>query len=398
MDYQTVGETAKTWGVSSRWVRLCARDGRVPGAVKAGNIWLLPLNTSKPQDARSPFSRKDKQAASPSSAHNLADVLAKTNQPVPQGASGVFLAAIKDTNIRLVYEGAFAYLRGDFIETIRCYHSLGKEQAPRLAAASLAIAAAISLGDNHFYAQVESFLTDTIRGDECPEVSVYAELALATASLGALAPGLLPSWLKNGDFSGLFPQTLPFAAYMRAKYYQCLGQHETMLAVAQTALAFNKIGDRSTLVNTYLKLMCAVACFALNRPEEAETRLLEAMRDSLPLGYITPFVEMIPYCAGKVEQLLQREYPHLYSAALRQWQQTHSNWIVFHNRFTKENITTLLSPREYEIAVLVARGMPRREIAGLFDLSSGRLNNILTEIYAKLYITGRAALRELIIF
>lgn len=398
MEFKTAAETAAAWGVSTRWVNMCARAGRVPGTIKAGTMWLLPAGAQKPRDGRRLQHRHTGNTPILcSSANKLYSVVALVYQSVPSIAPETFLSTIGDERIRLVYRGAIAYASGNFQETLRCYLALGEDPETRLCAASIALAAAISLGDDSFYLREELFLQGVIRSAEERSVSVFAELALSTASLGAMAPGLVPRWLRDGDFSELFPQAWPDAAYKRAKYYQCLGQYEAMLAVAETALSFCDTGNDLSITGTYLRLMCAAACFALNKTEAAENHLIRAMRANLPFGYITPFVELIPFCGGAVEQMLERDYPDFSKAAIFQWQRTFSNWIVFHNRFTKDNITVLLSHREFEIALLVSRGEHRRQIAARLHISTGRLNNILTEIFGKLSISGRDELRDLIL-
>lgn len=397
MEFKTANEIARAWGVSARWVAMCARGGRIPGAAKVGKIWLLPADARRPTGERGLKRGCAKNTPPlPSLPGRLARVLDAVYRSIPSIAPETFLGTVGEEGIRLVYGGAIAYARGNFQETLRCYRALGEEPETRLAAASVALAAGISLGDGSFYSEVEMFLNEVIRSSEDQGVSVFAELALSTASLSALAPGMVPGWLKDGDFSGLFPQAWPDAAYKRAKYYQCLGQYEAMLAVAETALAFCGTGDGLSFPGTYLRLMCAVACYAMSRAEAAEFHLLQAMRANLPFGYLTPFVEQIPACGGTVERLLEREYPGFSKAVYRQWRDTFANWVAFHNRFTKNNITTILSRREYEIALLVSRRMPRKQIADRFYLSAGRLNNILTEIYAKLSISGRDELAKFV--
>ena len=52
MEYMTVREAAKKWEVSVRLIqRLCA-EGRIDGASKSGNAWVIPAGTVKPQDPR----------------------------------------------------------------------------------------------------------------------------------------------------------------------------------------------------------------------------------------------------------------------------------------------------------------------------------------------------------
>ena len=52
MEYMTIKEAARMWGVSTRAVTYHVVDGRIPGAVKKGNLWLIPASAEKPPDGR----------------------------------------------------------------------------------------------------------------------------------------------------------------------------------------------------------------------------------------------------------------------------------------------------------------------------------------------------------
>lgn len=52
MDYMTLKEASKKWGISSRQTNYYCVDGRIPGAVKMATIWLIPKNAVKPVDGR----------------------------------------------------------------------------------------------------------------------------------------------------------------------------------------------------------------------------------------------------------------------------------------------------------------------------------------------------------
>ncbi|MEL7604106.1 MAG: helix-turn-helix transcriptional regulator, partial [Bacillota bacterium] len=143
-------------------------------------------------------------------------------------------------------------------------------------------------------------------------------------------------------------------------------------------------------------MTCAIACHQLEREDAARHFLLSAMRICLPHGFITPFAETVTLLGGLVEQCLEQEFPNCYDAVIRQWKHVVKNWVVFHNAFTKENITLILSLREYHIAILVARRVPYAKIAKQYNISVGRLKNIMLEIYGKLYISGRDELAKYI--
>lgn len=65
MEYMTVKEAGEKWGLGSRIVTLYCAEGRIEGAIKKGNMWLIPQHVAKPADRRrkkAPM-QKEKEAA-----------------------------------------------------------------------------------------------------------------------------------------------------------------------------------------------------------------------------------------------------------------------------------------------------------------------------------------------
>ena len=56
MDFLTVKEMAEKWNITSRMVNVYCSKGRIQGAIKKGNLWLVPSDAVKPEDLR----RKEK--------------------------------------------------------------------------------------------------------------------------------------------------------------------------------------------------------------------------------------------------------------------------------------------------------------------------------------------------
>ena len=386
MEYITVAEAAKKWGVTPRQVQRLLAAGRIPDAKKHGCAFMIPADAEKPGDPR--FEKKTPQNSLLS---DLAEVVEAITLPLPSDNPVAVLDIVKDEHIRAQYEASFAYFRGDFEHTKRCYQKMEGNDASRLCACHLAIAAAISTGDYPFYIEIETYLKKFIEADINPYITIIAEFALNTAYVNAIAPNMVAGWLKDGDFSMIPPKARADAANKRAKYFQSIGNYNAMLTVAQTALAFCD----SMLINIYLHVLCAIAQHELSRPGEVKRHLSEALKMALPHGFITPFAETVINFGGLLDQLLKQEYPEYYDAVINQWKRTIPNWITFHNRFTKGNITLILSLREYQIAQLVARGVPYKKIAEQFHISVGTLKNIMTIIYETLLITEKNRKREL---
>lgn len=53
MEFMTTNDAVKKWGISERRIRQLLQDGRIEGAVKVGNNWIIPINANKPADKRS---------------------------------------------------------------------------------------------------------------------------------------------------------------------------------------------------------------------------------------------------------------------------------------------------------------------------------------------------------
>ena len=50
--YLTTDEVSVLWGISRRRVIELCRCGRIKGAQRVGDVWLIPKSAEKPSDAR----------------------------------------------------------------------------------------------------------------------------------------------------------------------------------------------------------------------------------------------------------------------------------------------------------------------------------------------------------
>jgi len=386
-------ETAEAWGVSRRYVNLCITEERIPGVVKVGNMWLIPKGAQKPASKR-----LIKQPPRNSLSADLVKILEATIKPMPRDNPDAILETVKEERLRLHFECELAYLRGDFELIKQCYRKTEGDDVSRLRASSVAIAAAISKSDYPFYIEIESYLKSVIQKSENKSVIAFAELCLSNACLGAAAPNMAPDWLKNGDFTSLHDKAIPDAVYKRSKYFQFIGRFESMLTAAETALVYSGSGKQEfTFHDIYFRIVCAIACCALDRTDEADFWLSDALKIALPHGFITPFAESVPHFGGLLQKLLEQEYPAYVDAITKQWESTFPNWLSFHNHFTKNNITLILSLQEYQMAKLAVQEIPFKQIAERLNISPGTLNNKMQVIYQKLFISGKKDLSQYIL-
>jgi hypothetical protein len=50
--YMTIKETAEKWGIGARRINTLCSEGRIKGATKIGNMWVIPSVAEKPKDER----------------------------------------------------------------------------------------------------------------------------------------------------------------------------------------------------------------------------------------------------------------------------------------------------------------------------------------------------------
>lgn len=62
MNFLSVAQTAEKWEMTPRRVQVLCNEGRIDGAQKVGNIWTIPENAQKPEDARKKITTKTKRA------------------------------------------------------------------------------------------------------------------------------------------------------------------------------------------------------------------------------------------------------------------------------------------------------------------------------------------------
>ena len=51
-DYMTLREVSEEWGIGARRINTLCVEGRIEGATRIGNMWVLPRDAKKPDDAR----------------------------------------------------------------------------------------------------------------------------------------------------------------------------------------------------------------------------------------------------------------------------------------------------------------------------------------------------------
>lgn len=387
MDYIPAKEAAAKWNTHVRAVQSLAKCGRIPGAKKYGNSWMIPADAEKPADPRRMKSMLKKERA-------RYTFLTAADLPIGRPKNAFSALTVAE---RALAKADLAYRRGDPKPAIVLYRALPAESASKLSAASLATAAAISARDYALFDEIQLFLTGRAAQteNECDKALLSLPGVLAAVSMSA--PNLTPDWLKTCDFS-LFPKELrPFLLFLYTMHLRNVGAYAAELAAAQTALALTETDGSFTWIAVYLGVLAAQASFALGEEALTKRYLESALALAMPYGMTGPFADHLGSLGGVLEKALSRRYPAQIKPTVELWKTSYRNWMDFHNTYTRERIATILTPQEYHVAKLLARGETYAGAAKQLSLSAGRVKNIASAVYTKLLISGRRELSSFIL-
>lgn len=386
MDYISTREAAIKWGVSLRYVQRLLHENRIPDVKKYSGSWLVPADSVKPADPRK--ARKDGNGKLP--------YIFFSTTPLPKGNPDAALPTLLE-KYRALAAADIAYRRGNPKPAKAYWRQADRFDETKLSAASLATATAISSGDYALYYEIERFLKGGMAAAKSAEEKALLSLPGTLAAVSMAATNMVPEWLIHCDFSLFPPELIPFLLYLHAMYLRDIGDKASLLSTARTAFLLCAQTNTFTWMDLYFLLLCALASFSLGDEMQAEKYLSEALDLGMPCGFVMPFADGLGEFGGMLERLIERRYPEQLEPLTRLWSYSFGNWARFHNEFTRENITTILTAQEYQVAHLIVHGATYAGTAQRMNLSASRIKNILSDIYGKLYIKNRYQLRNFIL-
>ena len=52
MEYMSINQAAQEWGITPRRIQVLCAQNRIEGVCRIGNVWAIPKDAQKPEDAR----------------------------------------------------------------------------------------------------------------------------------------------------------------------------------------------------------------------------------------------------------------------------------------------------------------------------------------------------------
>ncbi len=173
--------------------------------------------------------------------------------------------------------------------------------------------------------------------------------------------------------------------YLQKKYQEALG-------VARSALMM--AAGRFPSVCVYLNLVGSMVATNLHDAGVAAQFFRRAWQLAEPENYIQPFVEHHGLLQGQIEKYTRVAQPEEYNRISEKVMAFSRGWMKIHNPDSVNKVTDRLSPYEFSIAMMAARGKSNQEIAEYLHISVNTVKFHLSGIYQKVGVSNRKELEQ----
>ena len=169
-------------------------------------------------------------------------------------------------------------------------------------------------------------------------------------------------------------------------------QYEEALGVTQSALML--AAGRFPSVCVYLNLIGSMVATNLHDAGLAARFFHRAWQLAEPEDYIQPFVEHHGMLQGQIEKYIWDAQPEEYNRIVEKVMAFSRGWMKIHNPESVNKVTDRLSPYEFSLAMMAARGKSNQEIADYLHISINTVKAHLSGIYQKVEVSNRKELEQ----
>ena len=299
--------------------------------------------------------------------------------------------------LRRIAEAELRIVQGEFAGMDRFYATIRKDGRNFLTAAGVALFGAVGTDD--------SLLFDTVLKDIAaypsrygsPEAKLAVEIVMVWVNGLLGAPVRCPDWLVHLDLAAVPGEWRRQVAYLAV---QCLHRRNERVAAAVLADALlNLEADKAvgfSAADVYLKMAKAKICHDEGRMREAERWYRAVVESAKPLGIVLPFLGVMLGPKSALERALSEGAPVLLTRIKRLTNGYFRNLAKYHNRYTGDSVTEILSPREFFLAQCLKSGLRYKEIAERMGIAQGRVHNLISMLYETLGIGGSEEIGDLV--
>lgn len=382
MKYETVKEAAERLGVTARTVQKWAAAGKIPGAMKVGRDWQIPVQKEK--GAKKCTGRK----------HIPMPLL---NSVFPLGQCTRYIEKMEDEDERNIAWAEYYYFSGQAekaAEAVELYLN-SPDDALRYSAAWIYAFSNLTCDKTALTKYAIGIIKKDLQeqaGEEGLPVQRAIRVFTYTAATVLLHLTMGDVELLEGYLKYLPGGLKMFGGYVLAHKAYLEKNYERTLAIADMTLALSDAVY--PIPTTYIYNMEAMAMMNLMRVEEAKKYFMKAWEYARQDQLIEVFAEHHGLLQGMVEVCLKEKEPESFQKITDIVYKFSAGWRKVHKIAEHREIADNLSTTEFTVAMLYNRKWTIKEIAHHMQVSERTVKKHLDVIYDKLNIHSRQELEQ----
>ena len=385
MDYISIDEAAKKWGLSKRFVQLLCSNGRIEGATRLGRAWMIPHDAKKPIDGRTKAARSKRDGDMP--LPRKTPFLYMTDlYNTPGTADDVGESLAFNHEAQVLFEAEVAYSRGEIDKVYDIANYLLSKHSgfyAVLSAGMLLAQCAIWKGDIEMWRKAKIHISEApAKNDNDRDVM---QLAISAVDIMVYNVESFPEWFKKGRFEPIHKDAYPAAKVYYAKYLYALGYAVAMGLVKvdgtqglyiMSVISFSvepliswARASNTIMAEIYLRLTCAAIYHNCGKDEDAIYHIDKAIELALPDKFYGVLAEYCRALDTLMEKRLSLVDENAWKEVKKLYKIYNEGWSKLSGAVRGKTILTTLSDKEREVAKLAAFGMSNTEIADNLHLS-----------------------------
>lgn len=180
---------------------------------------------------------------------------------------------------------------------------------------------------------------------------------------------------------------LAHGMYLKKEYLKAQGVVQTAMLMADAVYPIPFI---------YLNCIAAMCQINQKEQEEAISSVKKAISFAGKDGLFEPFIEYHGLLQGVLEVCLRKSEPEIYKKLVDGIIAFSRGWMKIHNSQMNRDVTDLLTPLEFSIAMLACRDWTNQEIAQHMGLSVNTVKHYVSDILEKLQIDKREKIKDFV--
>lgn len=379
MEYISISEVAKKWGLTTRNVQMLCANGRIEGATRFGRNWMIPKNAKKPLDGRTKVAkaRADKDMPLPKKTPFLymSDLYS-----VPGTADSAAASLSYNHEAQVLFEAEVAYSRGDIDKVYKNANYLLHKHSGFFAvigAGMLLAMCAIWKGDIDMWRKAKVHISEApAKNDDDREVM---QLAISAVDIMMYNVSSFPRWFQIGCFTPLHKDSYPAAKVYYAKFLYAVAYSvatgtlklpgaEGLYVMSSVPYTIEPMicwaNEQNTVMSEiYLRMTCAAVYHNYGNDKEAIRHIDAALELALPDKLYGTIAEYCRILYALIERRLAPIDEEAWNEVKRLHRIYNEGWTRLNGNIKGQQIIAKLSDQNRVVARLAAFKLTDAEIA-----------------------------------